>query len=383
MHFNNLPLRRGSGSLKWDKFPHLEPYWVADMDFLSADAIRETLIERAQHQVFGYAWPTPSLIEAISDYLINTHKVHDFDPDWLVHLPGCVPGLSLSARCACQPGEALMTAVPIYPPFLHVAKDAHARTICVDHVWQQGQWHMDFEQMQAKAANDCKLFILSNPQNPLGRVFAPAEITRLAEFCADNDMLLCSDEIHCDLILDKEVSHFSALRLPEELRKHTITLMAPSKTYNIAGLGYSFAVIPDAKLRARFIAAKGCSVAEINCMGYAAAEAAYRHGESWRQQLLSILRQNRAYLQQYLHDNLPQLKVAPLQATYLAWIDASALGLDNPAQFLAENAGLHVNDGAMFGAGYGQCLRFNFGTTLTNLKQGLGSMVKCFADYLD
>jgi cystathionine beta-lyase len=278
-----VPNRRDTGSLKWDKRPELDPFWVADMDFQSPPAVIKALKSRIEHGVFGYALPHPSLVETLQDYLAKRIR-YEASEEEIVHLGGLVPALSLAGRAFAAPGESIMTCTPVYPPFLGVHNDGGTELITVDHVQNEdGVWTFDWEKMVAAVKPDTRIFILSNPQNPLGRVFTEREITKLATFCQKLGLILVSDEIHCDLILDEEETpHFSALNLPEDLRRSTITLLSPSKTYNIAGLGYAFAVIPDATVRRKFTAAKGHTLTEINALAFHAAEAAYRDGESWR-----------------------------------------------------------------------------------------------------
>ena len=214
------------------------------------------------------------------------------------------------------------------------------------------------------------MFLLCNPQNPLGRVFSRGEIVRLAEFCEAHDLVLVSDEIHCDVIFDEAATpHVSALNLPEALAKRCITLLSPRKTWNIAGLGYAFAVIPDDSLRRRFTAARGHTLSEINALSYHAAEAAYRYGEPWRKALMNYLTDNRNLLVEFFQSRCPGLAVRPGEATYLAWIDARGMGVENPAQHFEKRAALFLSDGAYFG--WPGWFRFNFGCPRTRLVEGL------------
>jgi cystathionine beta-lyase len=370
--FESVIPRRGSGCIKFDRRPDLDPFWVADMDFTSSPAIIQALHARVDHGVFGYAHPHPGLVAAVLDYLLRVHRVAAQE-EHIVHLGGLVPALSLAARAFCQPGEALMTTVPIYPPFLSVHRDARAELITVEHAFSNGKWTFDWEKLDSALTPKTRLFILSNPQNPLGRAFSAAEITQLAEFCERHDLILISDEIHCDLILDPaSTPHFSAARLPATLQKRIITLLSPSKTYNIAGLGYAYAVIFDDSLRRRFSAARGHTLPEINALGYFAAEAAYRHGEPWRQELLACLRSNRDTLATAIATQLPGVTLPNIEATYLAWLDCRALELPNPADFFEKNAGLFLSDGALFsGPGH---VRFNFGCPNRRVIHGVGKM---------
>ena len=371
-NFDSPVARRGTGSLKWDRRADLDPYWVADMDFTSAPEIIDAIRERVNHGVFGYALPHPSLTTTLQEYLERRMGV-SIPASQIVHLGGLVPALSLASRAFGKPGESLMTCTPVYPPFLGIHDDASMELLTTDHVEVDGRWTMDWDAMEAQVKPNTRLFVLSNPQNPMGRVFTEEEVTQLATFCDKHDLILLSDEIHCDLILNEaRTPHFSALNLPEELRDRTITLLSPSKTYNIAGLGYAFAVIPNDSIRRRFEAARGHTLPEINCIAYHAAEAAYRHGEPWRQDLLAYLRTNKKVLTTTLREELPGVKIPSIEATYLAWIDCRDLKVDQPIQ-KAEEAGLFLSDGAFFG--HGRCLRMNFGTQTERLKGALQTLV--------
>lgn len=372
-NFDTPIARRGTGSLKWDKRPDLDPLWVADMDFTSPPEVIEAIRKRVDHGVFGYALPHPSLVETLQDYLKNRIG-YTCPEEEIVHLGGLVPALSLAARAFGSSGEKVLTCTPIYPPFLGIHRDAAMELLTVDHVEVDGRWTFDWQALEAKVTPDTKIFVLSNPQNPMGRVFTEEEIIQLATFCEKHDLILLSDEIHCDLILDEEKTpHFSALNLPDDLRDRTITLLAPSKTYNIAGLGYAFAVIPNDSIRRRFSAARGHTLPEINCIAYYAAEAAYKHGEPWRHDLLAYLRTNCDLLTSTILENVPGAKVPDIEATYLAWIDCKDLSIENPNQ-AAEDAGLYLSDGAFFG--HNRCIRMNFGTQTERLKSALDTLVE-------
>jgi cystathionine beta-lyase len=361
--------RRGTGCIKYDRRPELDPFWVADMDFASPPAILEALHRRVDHGIFGYAQAHGGLNDAVLDHL-RVRRGVTVPLEHVVHLGGLVPALSLAVRAFCKPGEAVMTCTPVYPPFLGVHQDANATLITVDHVCGPCGWTFDWEALEKAVTPATRAFLLCNPQNPLGRVFSRAEIERLAAFCEAHDLVLVSDEIHCDLIIDETATpHFSALKLPDRLANRVITLLSPSKTWNIAGLGYAFAVIADDSLRRRFTAARGHTLAEINALSYYAAEAAYRHGEPWRWELMDYLRHNRDTLVEFIRGNCPGLSVRPGEATYLAWIDASGLGTDNPALHFEKKAGLFLSDGAYFG--WPAHIRFNFGCPRARMLEGL------------
>lgn len=367
--FDTPITRRGTGCIKYDRRPELDPFWVADMDFASAPAILDALHRRVDHGIFGYAHPHEGLNESILTYL-RDRRGATVPMEQIVHLGGLVPALSLATRAFCGNGDAVMTCTPVYPPFIGVHHDAHVSLITVDHVLNDGRWSFDWEAMENAVTPQTKVFLLCNPQNPLGRVFSAEEVEKLAAFCEAHDLVLVSDEIHCDLIFDETATpHFSALNLPEALAKRTITLLSPSKTWNIAGLGYAFAVIPDDSIRRKFSAVRGHTLSEINALSYYAAEAAYRDGEPWRQDLMVYLKGNRDALVHFINTRCPGLSVKAGEATYLAWIDARGMGVENPAQHFEKKAGLFLSDGAYFG--WPGWIRFNFGCPRERMIEGL------------
>lgn len=269
---------------------------------------------------------------------------------------------------------------PVYYPFFKVAGDAGAELIDVPFTRDETTWRFDWDAMESAVTPRTRILILCNPQNPLGRVFTEDEIHKLAEFCERHDLVLLSDEIHCDLILDPEQSHYSALRLPESFQSRLMTLMAPSKTYNIAGLGYSFAVIKDAELRKKFNDARGCTVSEVNALSMYAAEAAYKSGEPWRRDLIDYLSGNRDLLADFIDQEMPVLKVQEHAATYLYWIDCSALEVSHLVQFFAKEAGVFLTDGTPFGSS--QHVRFNFGCPREHMLKGLQAMKEAIENKL-
>lgn len=367
--FDTPITRRGTGCIKYDRRPELDPFWVADMDFVSAPCIIEALHRRVDHGVFGYAQAHEGLNDAILTYLKERRNAN-VPLEHIVHLGGLVPALSLAARAFCKPGEAVMTCTPVYPPFLGVHHDAKVELVTVDHVLADGVWAFDWEAMEKAVTPQTKVFLLCNPQNPLGRVFTRADVEQLAAFCQRHDLVLVSDEIHCDLVFDETATpHFSGLNLSETFADRLITLLSPSKTWNIAGLGYAYAVIPNDSIRRKFTAARGHTLSEINALSYYAAESAYRDGEPWRKKLVSYLKQNRDILADFIATRCPGLSIRPGDATYLAWIDASGMNVENPAQHFEKKAGLFLSDGAFFG--WPKHIRFNFGCPRARMLEGL------------
>jgi len=359
------PDRRHSDSLKWQLFAKPDtdilPMWVADMDFASPPEVIAAIKERADHGVFGYTMAPDSTTAAVIAYLKNTHG-QSVDAKEIVWLPGLVPALSTAARAVASPGGNALIMPPVYTPFFHAPADGGLEKIeaPLQRDPESGRYTIDIQALENSVTPATKLLILCNPHNPVGRAFSKDELTAVADFCAQRDIVLCSDEIHCDLILD-DLPHHTAIALEGRDGLRTITLMAPSKTYNIAGLGFSFAVIPDAKLRTAFRNAMGGFVPPLSAISYHAAEAAYRHGEPWRQTLLTELRQNRDLLTTEINA-IPGMRVAHIEATYLAWIDCTGLDIGNASQaqqFFYEKAGIAFSKGSDYGDK--NFIRMNFG----------------------
>jgi len=348
-NFDICPDRTGYGSLKWDKYKGRDilPLWVADMDFRSAPEIVDALQARLDHGVFGYTIPHEGPTRAVLEYLERAHG-YPAKAGWLNFLPGLVPAINLCCRAFTGPGESILTATPVYPPFLsapeYAGRDLIKVPLCLG---EDDQWTLDFEAMEAAVRPDTKLLILCSPHNPVGRVFTERELRELGAFCERHDLVLISDEIHCDLVFDPRAQHRVTATLDPSIAKRTVTLMAPSKTYNLPGLACAFSIIEDAKLRQQFQKTIRGILTEVNCFGYAGCEAAYRHGEPWRQALLDYLRGNYELVLNFVQTALPGIRMRPMEATYLAWLDVSELGLEDPAHFFEEH-GVGLSDGRPF-----------------------------------
>jgi cystathionine beta-lyase len=378
--FDRLIDRRRVPSEKWGRYAGRDvlPLWVADMDFAAPPAVLDALHQRIDHGVFGYTDAWPSLIEAVVEGLQRDHG-WAIDPDWLVWLPGVVAGFNLACAIAGEAGDGVLTATPVYPPFLSAPANTGRVLQRVELVLRDGRWQWDWEALEAACTPSTRLLLLCSPHNPVGRVFAEAELRRLADFAVRHDLIVCSDEIHCGLVLDADRPHRPLAALDEAGARRTITLMAPSKTWNIPALYCAFAVIPDAALRRRYRHAMRGIVPHLNVLGMVAAEAAYRDGAPWRQALLAYLRGNRDRVLQAVAA-MPGLSMAVPEATYLAWIDCrgmmAARGAADPAA-LFEAAGVGLSDGVAFGApGF---LRLNFGCPRATLEDALGRMAGALA----
>jgi cystathionine beta-lyase len=362
--------RTASGSLKWARYAGRDvlPMWVADMDFRSPDPIIAALHRRVDHGVFGYSTAHAGVAEAVCRHLQNVHGIA-IDPSWIVWMPGMVVGLAMSACLAGEPGDEILTCTPVYPPFLKVHRDAGRQLVTVPLAEENGRHTFDFAAMEKAVTPRTKLLMLCSPHNPVGRVWTRAEMEALADFCVRHDLLLVSDEIHCDLLLEPEIApHTSALHLDGPIRSRAITLMAASKTYNVPGLGLCFAVIPDDALRRRFALTKNTFVAEISPLSFHATQAAFTECEAWRQSLCRYLRRNRDRIAAFLAERAPAVKIPHIEATYLAWLDVRALNLPQPAAHF-ESRGLALSNGADFGApGF---VRMNFGCPISRVEEGL------------
>ncbi|MEM7791753.1 MAG: PatB family C-S lyase [Verrucomicrobiota bacterium] len=369
-NFDNCPDRANCGSLKWDKYrgKDILPLWVADMDFVTAPEIQAALQERLDHSVYGYTIPFEEPIEAVLNYLDRAHG-YTAKASWLNFLPGLVPAINLCCHAFTGPEDSVMTATPVYPPFITAPDYANRKLIkvplCLD---TSDQWTLDFEAMEAAILPNTKVFVLCNPHNPVGRVYTKAELTKLAEFCLHHDLILISDEIHCDLIFDSSAKHIVTATLGEAIAQRTVTLMAPSKTYNLPGLACAFSIIEDSKLRHQFQKTIRGIITEVNCFGYAGCAAAYNKGEPWRQALLTYLKSNYDLIYKFIQEEIPEITFRPMEATYLAWFDVSKLGLENPLKFF-EDHGVGLSDGVPFDGH--QHLRVNFGCPQDRLIEAL------------
>ncbi|QUJ68420.1 PatB family C-S lyase [Photobacterium sp. GJ3] len=358
-----------SNSIKWQKYQGRDvlPMWVADSDFRVPDAITQALHQHVDHGIFGYGSAPEALSELLVERMATLYGWH-IKPEWIVYLPGLVCGLNLAVRATTQAHEAVVSPTPIYPKFFAAAKHAERPLAQVPVTLQQGRWLSDFTASDVPA--NAKVMLFCNPLNPGGTVHTREDLDEVHQFAKQHDLIVCSDEIHCDLILDEQARHIPFASLDEDAAQRSITLLAPSKTFNIAGLGASMAIIPNFELRRRFHRAKAGIVPEVNVLAYTAAEAAYRDGQPWLDQQLNYLRQHRDTLQTAINQ-MPGLTLHPIEATYLAWIDATALPVSNPHKFF-EEAGVAFSPGRDFGnPGF---VRMNFGCTRATLELALSRM---------
>ncbi len=339
------------------------------MDFRSPPAVVEALHQRVEHGIFGYTSAPDELVETI---ISKMRRDYDWkvEPGWIVWLPGLVTGLNVTCRAMGADNDDVLTNIPAYPPFLSAPMNSRRNLITVPLVQRKGMWSFDFDQMERAITPQTHLFVLCNPHNPTGRIFTHKEISTLCQICEKHDIIICSDEIHCELVLDKDKTHIPTATLTPEIADRTITLMAPSKTYNLPGLGCSFAIIPNRDLRRGFYKAMSGIVPHVNAMGYTAALAAYRDNDNWHSTLLDYLRKNQETVEESIRQ-MAGLSMTHVEATYMAWIDTKETGIENPTAFF-EEAGVGLSDGKYFGDS--SFVRLNFGCTHATLTEALQRM---------
>lgn len=372
--FNQWIDRRHSDSLKWHKYGDRDvlPLWVADSDFRSPPSVIEAIKRRAEHGVFGYGATPTGLIDITLSRLAQRYN-WQIEPDWIVLLPGVVCGLNLSVRAFTESGESTVSPTPIYPPFRGAAKLADRAQVNLPLRLQDDRWVMDLDD-SAMQGNE-RLLMLCNPQNPGGTVYRRDELEAQLAFAQQHDLIVCSDEIHCDLLLSPCAQHIPFAALSEDAAQRSITLLSPSKTFNIAGLGASLAIIPNPELRARFKRVREGIVPGVDILALVAAEAAWRDGDAWLAAQLDYLRANRDWLVTQVNA-LPELQMAAPEATYLGWIDASKLDVASPMDYF-EQHGLGFSPGHDFGDD--NFVRFNFGCTRATLEQAVARLQKAVA----
>lgn len=363
--------RRPTRALKWLKYEGTDilPMWVADTEFKAPPAVISALSERVDHGIFGYSRPSPNLTELLVKRMAELYDWH-IEADWLVYMPGVVPALNLACQTFSQPDNPIITVKPIYYPFLQAPGFHGRKAAYVDMVEQDGRWVPDFAQLE-ETAKTSDLLLLCNPHNPGGTIYTKEELLAINEIAQRHDVIVCSDEIHCDLLLDKGKPHIPYAALNDDAANRSLVLMAPSKTFNIAGLCCSFAIVPNKELRKRFTRAARGIMADVNLLGFVAAEAAYQDGDDWLKAQLDYLRENRDLLVERLN-KVPGVKVLSPEATYLAWIDISELQLSDPVGFF-EQAGVGLSSGGQFGGS--DFIRLNFGCSRAMLEEALDRMI--------
>lgn len=365
-NFDERYKRQGTSCVKWDfsetyfQAKDLLPMWVADMDFKTPPFIIDAVKKRAEHEIYGYTVRPDSYYTSIIDWIGKKHQ-WKIEKDWIIFSPGIVPAVNMAVMAYTQPGDKVIVQPPVYFPFFSAVRDNGRQLIMNELVLKDGRYYMDFEDLEKQIDNRTKMIIISNPHNPGGSAWTSEELKQLGEICIKHNVLLISDEIHSDLVIPP-FKHTVAANISKEIADVTISMMAPSKTFNLAGMASSSVIISNPTLRNTFqVMIDNVHVGMGNLFGMVASEAAYTHGEKWLGQLLEYIKGNLDYLEDYLKKNIPQVKMIRPEATYLVWLDFRELGMNDEElkQFVLEKAKLGLNHGPVFGQGGSGFQRMN------------------------
>jgi cystathionine beta-lyase len=372
---DNVIDRLHTDSSKWRAYdPDVLPLWTADMDFRVAEPIIEALRDRVDHGVFGYGIEPRELRELLVMRMAERYEWL-IAPEQIVFQTGVLNAFHLAAHLVAPGGDGVLIQSPVYPPIYGTPK--HNGSIHQESVLKQGadgRYFIDFDEFEAAITDRTRLFILCNPHNPVGRAFRRDELERLAEICLRHNVMICSDEIHCDLVFPGH-THIPMASLSPEVAKRTVTLMAPSKTFNIPGLHCSFAVVADPELRAKMTRPSAATFADVNVLGFVATIAAYRHGQPWLDRTLAYLDGNRKMVEDYVRREMPMIKNVAPEATYLSWLDCREPGIPGDAyQFFLDRARVALSSGPDFGTGGEGFVRLNFACARPTLMEALTRM---------
>ena len=373
--------RTGTDSVKWGLYGEdVLPLWVADTDFSAPDAVIEALHQRVSHGVFGYPLDPPELAELVT---ARMQKRYDWkiSPQDVYIIPGVVPGFNLVCQSVVNPGESLIVQPPVYPPILLAAQNARAKSIEVELIRNLDlTYEVDFNAFEAAIEENTRCFLMCNPHNPVGKVFSREELEQLAEICLKHDLIICSDEIHSDLVFS-ESKHAPIASISEEIAQNVVTLIAPSKTFNIAGLECAVLICQNHDLLEKIKLGQRGMIGGVNVLGLTAGISAYRDGDDWLIQMMKTLEGNRDFLVDYIQSRIPQIKIHKPDATYLAWLDCRELDFEEgPFKFFLKHAKVALNRGEDFGISGKGFVRLNFGCSRETLINALDRMEKAVKD---
>jgi cysteine-S-conjugate beta-lyase len=380
--FERAVERRGTDSIKWGRYGNdILPLWVADMDFVSPEPVVKALHERADHRVFGYGGPVDELLDVIRERL---KRLYDWEVprEHILFVPGVVTGLNLAFQLFAGPQEGVLVQPPVYSHF--IADPVNRGRVVIDPplIKKGDTYEIDFDAFEGSITDSTRIYVLCNPHNPVGRVFRQDELERLADICMRRNILICADEIHCDLVYPGH-HHIPIATVGNEVADRTITFMSPSKTFNLAGLKCSFAVIKDAALRKAWIRGSEGLIPHVNIMGLAATLAAYTDGQDWLDQCMSYLKSNRDFLVDYIGKQMPSITISRMEATYLAWLDCRQSGISgNPFRFFLDESKVALNDGPEYGKGGEGFVRLNFACSRKTLTEALERMADALREII-
>lgn len=354
------------------------PMWVADMDFETPDFVREAIQKRAQHPIYGYSFRPKAYFTSIINWVNRRHQ-WKLEKDWILFSPGIVPALNMATLTFTKPGDGILVQPPVYFPFFSAITNHNRKIVENQLIYQEGKYTIDFNDFENKA-KDASMFFLSNPHNPVGRLWTKDELQKMGEICVKNNVIIIADEIHCDLTLPG-FRYVPMASLSEEISGKTITCIAPSKTFNMAGMSTSSLVIEDKTLRNQFEQTiEHVHVGSGNLFGNVASIAAYTHGDQWLDELLMYIENNFKLLEDFIKNEMPALHLIKAEATYLAWIDFRRTGLsdDEIKQKLLDEAKLGLSPGPVFGSGGEGFQRMNLATPKTNILDALERLKSVF-----
>lgn len=382
-NFDEVIDRRGTDCIKVDALEErygradLIPLWVADMDFRTPDFIVDALKKRCEHEIFGYTYASDAYYNSIIDWVLYKHN-WQIRREWISYIPGVVKGIAFALLCFTQPGDKVIIQPPVYHPFRIVPESLQREVVYNPLKLVDGQYEMDFDQLEALIDDRCKVLILSNPHNPAGIVWRKETLERLAAICAERHVLVISDEIHAELAYP-QYKHHPFATVSEAAAQNSLTFMAPSKTFNIAGIVSSYALVPDDTLRKRFYGfLEAGEFGDGTIFAYTATTAAYTYGAEWLQQMRMYVMENVRFIDEFLKAQLPQIKAYLPQASFLVWLDCRGLGLGQRelVHLFQEEAGLALNDGSIFGPGGEGHMRLNVGCPRSTLVTAMNALKK-------
>ena len=384
--FDTIVPRRGTNSYKWDSMPANQdvlPLWVADMDFRTAPVITEALARRVQHGIFGYVRVPDEYYTTVTRWFERRHDWH-IDKEWMIYTSGVVPAVSAVIKALTDPGDGVVVQTPVYNCFFSSIRNNGCRIVSNPLIYEDGTYHIDFDDLERKTSDaSIKLLLLCNPHNPAGRVWTREELSRIGEICHRNNVMVISDEIHCELVFPGH-TYTPFASVCEEHLWNSVTCVSPSKAFNIAGLQIANIIACDEEVRRRIDRAININeVCDVNPFGVEAMIAAYNEGEDWLMQLLDYLKANYDLLRDFFHTYLTEIPVIELEGTYLVWTDCRMFNQssDTLQSRLLEETGLWLNSGTMYGAEGEGFLRWNIACPRTVLEDAL-ERFKCFVDSL-
>ncbi|MDD3716533.1 MAG: PatB family C-S lyase [Candidatus Marinimicrobia bacterium] len=348
------------------------PLWVADMDIPAPKAVRKALIRRVRHPVYGYSLHNKCFYESIIKWLEQRFDYH-VEKEWITCTPGIVPAINIAIMALSEPGDEIIIQPPVYPPFFSAVTDQHRTLVSNPLKEKEGRYEMDFEDLESKISKKTRMLILCNPHNPVGRVFTRKELSRLGDICRKNNIIIVSDEIHADIVY-KPNKHIPIASIDKKYADITITCMAPSKTFNIAGFATSEIIIENEEVRREFRRiTQILHICNGNILGDAALIASYRHGRQWLKELMELLEHNIDFVISFARDYIPSLKILRPESTFLLWLDCREWGLSQKElnDFFIHEAKLGLNDGKSFGDCGEGFMRMNIGTCTCTLKKAM------------